>query len=112
MSLKSASLIGHVQDFIYKNDTCPVVNIYLTIQGGKKYGNIKARIDAFGPIAKKAGAEITKGDMIAIEGTLRQPIMHEGEPINYLNADKIHYLRTAKTNEVYQPQQLPIGELA
>jgi len=112
MSLKSIDLMGYVQECIYKNDTCPVVNIYLTVQGGKTYGNLMVRVDAFGPIAKKAGDEMTKGDLIVVEGTLRNPVMHDGQAITYLNADKIHYVKTAKANEVYQPKQLAIGELA
>ena len=112
MSLKSIDLMGYVQECIYKNDTCPVANIYMTVQGGKTYGNLIVRVDAFGPIAKKAGRDMTKGDLIVVEGTLRNPIMHQGEPINYMNADKIHYVRTAKANEVYKPKQLEIGALA
>ena len=112
MSLKSINVTGRLtKDPVIRGDNVPVSNLYLVVGGGHKYGDITFRVDCFGPIARKTIKDLSAGDKITVEGTIMKPIQEDGELINHVNADKVHYERTKKYNEVYKPQQELFGEI-
>lgn len=114
MSLKSVIVTGRLaQDPVVFGGKQPVTNLYIEVKGGKKYGDIRFRVDCYGPIANKTAKDLTKGDKITVEGTVKNPFINGSEVMNHINADKIHYEWTKKYNEVYKPQmELKLGEPA
>lgn len=105
MSLKSATITGK----IIKNPTIItgkylVANIYLAVNGGEKYDDVLFRVDCFGPIANKVQRDLTEGDRITVEGVIKTPLSENGKLLNWINADKIHYEYTHKSNEIYHRQ--------
>ena len=116
MSLKSVNITGRLikDPVVHDNGQYVVTNLYVIVSGGKKYGDILFRVDCFGPIARKTQKDLVAKDSITVEGTIRKPLQENGEFMNYINADKIHYNWTKKYNEAYKPQQelFKMGETA
>lgn len=113
MSLKSVVVTGRIiKPPVLITGKYTVANIYMAVNGGEKYDDVLFRVDCFGPIANKAMRDLSEGDRITIEGVIKRPCSEDGKLMNWINADKIHYEYTRKSNEVYHRQEDLFSEAA